>query len=159
MKKERPCKRYSIRFQPTGSFSSLAPSGLPGSCSPSLILVGRKCSAYYNSWLPSPLDDERSIALLVGHVWVCPSRVLTLRKNSLRGQSASPSQLDHVRSIHDRAGCVRWTVFDRMGTRIAFESGLGGSIVPYSRRHPNPSSAATTAHLVAHPYRDSQRVA
>jgi hypothetical protein len=161
MKKERPCKRCSIQFQPTGSFSSPALFGLLVSSSLSLISVGRKCNAYYSSWLPSPCDDERPIALLVGHVRLRPSRVLALCKNSFRGQSPSPPQLDNVRPIHTRVGYIRWTVFDRMGTRIAPESRLGRSIVSYSRRHSNPSSAATTTLLVSYSYssRASERVA
>ena len=159
MKKESACKRYSIPFQLTGSFSSPARSGWPEFCSLFLISAARKCSAFYSSWHPSPLDDERPIALLVGHVRLRPSRVPALRKNSLRGQSAPPSQLDHVRPFHGGTGCVRWTFFDCMGTGIATKSGLGGSIVPDSSRHSDPSPSATTAFLVAYSLRISRRAA
>src|ERR1700678_999597 len=114
MDKEGLCRRCSIRFHHTESFSLPALSGSPASCSPSLISVGRKCSAFCNSWLLSPLDDDGPIALLVRHVRFRLTGVFALCKDRLRGQSASSSQLDDVWHLHRGTSSIWWTLLDRV---------------------------------------------
>jgi hypothetical protein len=152
MKRKKLCKRYSTQFRHTGNFSSRALSGSPASCSPSRTLEGRKYSRFCNSWLLFPFDDDRLIAFLVGHVWVRPAGVFAVCKNRVRGQSPSSSQLDHVRCLHRSIRAIRWTLLNCLGTRIAFESGMGWSIIPNARRHADSSPASIAANLAVIPF-------
>jgi hypothetical protein len=149
MKKERLCKRCSIRFQHTGNSSLRAHSGLQAFCSPSPISAGRKFSAFCSSWLPSPPDDDGPIEVLVGHVRLRPAGVFAVCKNRLRGQSPSSSQLGDVRGFHRSFSALRRTFLDRVGTGIAIESGMGRSVVPHTRGHINPSAASIATLLVS----------
>ena len=145
--KESSCKPYLTRYQPTGSCSSPAPYGLQEFCSLSPISVARKFNGSCNSWLLSPFDDERPVALLVGDVRLSPARISPICKNSFRGQRPSPSKLDNVRPFHRGHGCVRRSFFDCVGARIASEGCLGGSLVPHSRGHINSSTSPIAARL------------
>ncbi len=161
MHKESACKRYSTRSQPTGNFFWPALYGLRGFCSPSPISVVLKCGRCCSSWLLSPVDNERSIALLVGNVRPRPAGVLAIRKNSLRRQSTSSSRLDDVRPFHRRASSLRRPFLDCMGARVAAKGRLGRRFVPYLGGHANPSAAPTPSDLalVSNSNRDSRRSA
>jgi len=135
-------KHCFMRYQLIGSYSSRARSGSPQFSSYSLTSAVPTCSVSCTSWLPFQSDNVQQRALLVGTVWLRPTRVFAFRKVGFRRKSLTSPQLGSVWLLQSWFSHLRRTFLHRLGAGISIESHLGWSFISHAGWNSDPDSSA-----------------